>query len=360
MRPRLKTALRRVRRGRRAVQFGLHPARAVVIGDLEEPLMELLGHLDGTLDLGQVIEQAAELGVEEATVRRLVEFLTEGGVLEDASAPADPLRACLPGERDRLRMEIDAIASRPGVTDGGMLTLARRRAAHVRVHGAGRVGAQIAALLAAAGVGHLCVVDPSPVTMLDVTPGGLRWDQLGRPREDAAVALAREAMPGINAWSGDGAAGPGDGPRPDLAIVCPVTPLDPARVRSLMSGGAPHLVVTALEDHATVGPLVVPGETACLRCLDLIRRDRDPAWAEVAARIGGHPPGEGVSGAALAAATAGLSAGQALAFLDGERPTVMNATVDVMPDWRWRRRSWSSHPQCGCSRNDPRSLTMVA
>jgi hypothetical protein len=44
----------------------------------------------------------------------------------------------------------------------------------------------------------------------------------------------------------------------------------------------PHLHVGMLTERATIGPLVVPGRTSCLRCHHLHRRDADPAWPLVA------------------------------------------------------------------------------
>lgn len=41
---------------------------------------------------------------------------------------------------------------------------------------------------------------------------------------------------------------------------------------------APHLHVGVGHQTAVIGPLVLPGETSCLRCAHLHRRDRDPRW----------------------------------------------------------------------------------
>ncbi len=41
---------------------------------------------------------------------------------------------------------------------------------------------------------------------------------------------------------------------------------------------APHLHVGVAHDTALIGPLVVPGDTSCLRCVHLHHRDRDPSW----------------------------------------------------------------------------------
>ena len=81
--------------------------------------------------------------------------------------------------------------------------------------------------------------------------------------------------------------------------------------------GIPHLPLQVLDATAWVGPLVLPGRTACLRCVDAHRRDRDPAWPSVAAQLTAAPPAgdPGVDGA-LAAAAAAHAALAALDHLD--------------------------------------------
>ena len=51
-----------------------------------------------------------------------------------------------------------------------------------------------------------------------------------------------------------------------------------------------HLAVTVRDGTVVVGPLVRPGRTPCLNCLDLHRRDRDPAWPAIAAQLQTTPP----------------------------------------------------------------------
>ncbi len=59
----------------------------------------------------------------------------------------------------------------------------------------------------------------------------------------------------------------------------------------------------------------------------------------------------------LAAMTAAVAAGQALAFIDraGMARTgrlelgTVNGTLElVLPGWQWRRRTWRPHPACRC------------
>ncbi|MBP2707597.1 ThiF family adenylyltransferase [Microbispora sp. RL4-1S] len=354
MRPRLKAALRRVERDPMTLQFGVHPLHTVVLTDVDDAVRRFLDLLDGTRGLGQA---AAGSGLGDAQARELVDWLAGHGLIEDAAVRPAPLAGLTTDERDRLRPELGRLSLVSG--DGGMDAMARRRAARVRLYGAGRVGARIAALLAAAGVGHLCVVDPGTARPEDVAPGGLVPAAVGLPREQGAVTLARQTAPGVDASPGASASHLGDRAyHPDLVVLAPVEPLDPALVHELTAEGVPHLLVTAFEGRGSVGPLVLPGLTPCLRCLDLARRDRDPAWPMVCARLGGYPPGEISCDVTLSCLVAAQAAGQALSHLDGT--DVTNITWDVSPDWRWHRRTWKSHPECDCGRKDVISPTMVA
>ncbi|MCG5216607.1 ThiF family adenylyltransferase [Streptosporangium soli] len=360
LRPRLKPALRRFPRDQRTLQFGVHPRRAVVLHDLEPGVRGVIEGLDGTRDLAQVVADATAAGLDPDQARALLHLLARRGVLDDAAARPVPLRALGQAERDRLQPDLDALSLHPGTTDSGYGALERRRGAHIRIYGAGRVGAQVAALLAASGVGHLCVVDPAIAQPRDVVPGGLGWAEVGAPRHDGAVAAARRLAPGVNAWTAAAASRPGDAARPpDLAILAPAEPLDEVLVAELMAAGIPHLLVTAFEGFGSIGPLVLPGRTACLRCVELARRDRDPAWPIVSARLGGFPAGEIACDTVLSTLVAAAASGHALASIDGIEHVVTNGTLDVLPDWGWRRRSWARHPKCRCFRNEFGSLTMV-
>ncbi|WP_431895994.1 ThiF family adenylyltransferase [Nonomuraea sp. bgisy101] len=478
MRPRVKPVLRRILRDEHTLQFGVHPRRAVLLSDLAPSVKQWIDRLDGTREIGQVMKEASKAGLSEEGAQTLLDTLTARGVLDDAAVLPVPLARLTLAERDRLRPDLDALDLASTTPGGALVTMRRRREARVRVYGAGRVGAQIVALLAASGVGQVRVIDPEPARPEDLVPGGLGWEELGLPREQGAVAVARRITAGsacspapgssnsqapdsagadsrrenprdtdlpdtgsrdnslrdTGPWDtgprdtgprgtkapgadarragsqgadarganapgadarragsqgadarGAGARGAGardagssgaefegsvdaraGGPhlgdgveRPDLVVLAPVGPLDAVLVSELVAMKIPHLLVAAFEGHGSVGPLVRPGETACLHCLDLARRDRDPAWPIVTARLGGFPAGEIACGSALSSLVAATAAGHALAHIDGQDSAVTNGTMDVLPDWRWKRRSWRVHPQCRCWRNDLGALTMV-
>ena len=228
-----------------------------------------------------------------------------------------------------------------GHADGGALVLARRQGAYVRVHGTGPVASSLASLLTASGIGRVSctgVVGGPPA-------GGPRvaaWPPAGR---------VRLGHPGADGPRVPRRGAPGRGRRPDLAVLADGYP--PELPGTLVAGSVAHLTAAASEAIGVVGPLVVPGRTACLGCVDMARTDRDPAWPLILAQASGRSPHPPACAAALTAAVAAQAAAQALAFLDQATAVaaVINGTLElVLPDWQWHRRSWAPHPQCRCSR----------
>lgn len=118
----------------------------------------------------------------------------------------------------------------------------------------------------------------------------------------------------------------------------------------------PYLAVRLTEGRAVVGPFVVPGETACLRCVDAHHTDVDPEWpllvrqyAAACARGRADGVPEPVD-PALAAVAAGWAARDLVTYVDGGRPTTWSATVVLSPDLTTvASHRWPRHPECGCT-----------
>ena len=301
------------------MQIGIDSRRAVALTGMAGAAW-VIGLLDGSRDRAQVIEAAGNRGIPAPTVERVLALLASAGALDDF--PAGTLRLLSAPVRARLAAELAtaSLAHRDG--DGGARTLARRLATSVRVHGDGKVGASLTDLLAASGVGQVRQAGPPPGPVS------------GRPR---ATRPSRRERP---------APGPS---RPDLAILIGRYPQE--LQADLMREQIPHLAVSAGEAIGMVGPLVRPGSSSCLRCLDLARADRDPAWPLILAQLTGREPDPPACDAPLTAAVAAQAAFQALVFIDraGPAAAVTNGTLElVLPGWQWRRRTWPPHPRCSC------------
>ena len=265
--------------------------------------------------------------------------LAAAGVLDDFPFR---LHACLPGPlRARLAPELATASLAYGDGDGGARTMVRRRDAYVRVHGAGRIGACVASFLAASGVGHVSCADPEPAEPADLAPAGLVLADLGAPRQEGAARAVGRAAPEVRTRD--------DGAVPDLVILTGATL--PDLTGQLMRDRVPHLTVRAGEAIGVVGPLVRPGGSACLTCVDLHKTEADPHWPKILAQATFARSRPQACDTVLAAMTATLASAQALAYLDrpGAIPVTADGTLElVLPDWQWRRRTWPPHPACGC------------
>ncbi|WP_432514384.1 hypothetical protein [Kineococcus sp. SYSU DK001] len=133
----------------------------------------------------------------------------------------------------------------------------------------------------------------------------------------------------------------------DLLVLVHDHVADPVVADGVLADGVPHLSVVLRDTDAVVGPLVLPGRSACLRCLDRWRTDADPAWPEQRSallRAAPRPPD-----AATTRVVAGLAGLQVLSHLDGLTASTVGASLEVLlPEGRVRQRWWRPHPACGC------------
>jgi bacteriocin biosynthesis cyclodehydratase domain-containing protein len=345
VRPVVKTALRRLWRDATTLQIGIHHERAIVVGGVGEQTARLIAALDGAHDAASLRVAARGLGLDEALVGRLLSMLADAAVLDDAAIDTAPLAALPLADRDRLAPDLASISLVSGALDGGQSVLARRQRASVRLLGGGRVGGATAALLAAAGIGHLVVEDPATCRPADCGPAGPALADAGASRAQAAHAAVHR----VSTSTRTAAAPPEQ--RFDVVVLANPASLDPQLADELVRSGDPHIVVAVREATAVIGPFVIPGVSACLRCLELHRSDRDPAWPLIAAQLAADGRRSWVEACDVTLATlaASVCTLQVLTFIDGSEPAALDGTLEIaLPDWRIRRRSWAPHPACGC------------
>jgi bacteriocin biosynthesis cyclodehydratase domain-containing protein len=337
-----------------------------MILELADPACaELLDLLDGTRTETALLRAAVRRGVRAEDASAMLAALTEAGFVFDARtlhAPdlAEPIRRRLDAEAAALALSSRSsrdVAERPsapavrprvpsrssGPGRGVADTLRRRLSAHVLVTGASHLAVPIAAILASAGVGHL---DPNlrGVTRLaDVAPAGLLPTDADRPRGIAAADAVRRAAPDVDLAPLT---------RRNATFAVLVGFAAPAALTALAYGTRrlAHLAVAVRDGTVVVGPLVRPGRTPCLNCLDLHRVDRDPAWSVIAAQLHEGPDSAEPLTATTALTAAAYAAAEVLTHIDGGHPTTLGATVEIAGPDQATRRSWVQHPRCGCRR----------
>lgn len=340
MRPVLKPALRRTWRGPATLQLGVTPPHALVLHPADDRTTAVLDLLDGTRSWEDLPGAAAARGVPGPETHAVLDLLRRSGALDDAAADHAVLAPLGAVGRARLAPDLASLSlQHPGPGDG-LAALGRRRAAGIEVRGGGRVGAAVVALLSAAGVGRVALVDDRRVRPADLAPGGWTPEQLGRRRSEAAAALLASDPPAPELAA------------PDLVVLAPA---GAAGTADCLAGRLPHLCVSVVETTAVVGPLVRPGRGPCSRCIDRERSRRDPGWAALAPSVAaGDEPATAACDVLLAGAAAAAAAAQVVGWLDaaagaGPLPATVAGTLELtLPDWQWRRRSWPADPTCPC------------
>ncbi|MCC9203642.1 ThiF family adenylyltransferase [Arthrobacter sp. zg-Y769] len=278
---------------------------------------------------------------------------------EGTAGPIPSLRS------ERLLPDAQRLSSAYRVN--GEESIRRRATAAVSVDGLGRTGALVARTLASAGIGTLLLADPEPVSPADVGPAYAMTD-IGMNRAAAVKRHLFRVDPTVQVLTMAAGRGRQVPPAVDLAVSIRAVGAGPRRqgrqpdLPEESDDGIPRLVLTAQEGGWDIGPLVVPGVTPCLECLDRHRADTDPGWYaavealakgrdETAAPAGtpdpSGPTGEELAGSVLAAGAAAMAA---LVFLDGvNQPAVFSAVLRLRTsDGYPQLRKLDYHPACGC------------
>lgn len=140
-------------------------------------------------------------------------------------------------------------------------------------------------------------------------------------------------------------------PPADLVVVCAPDAVTPDAGRDWQAAGTAQLPVVVRAGGVVIGPLIHPGTSPCLRCLDLHRRDKDAAWPRILSQIscGAAELTRAVDAPeAESAAVAALVALVALESLGSPNP-VLGVSWEVSLPWpEVRTRRWERHPHCAC------------
>ncbi|MBC2682073.1 TOMM precursor leader peptide-binding protein [Corynebacterium sp. 4HC-13] len=117
-------------------------------------------------------------------------------------------------------------------------------------------------------------------------------------------------------------------------------------VYMLMQARIPHLTSAAMDGYAIVGPLVVPGHTACLNCLDTHYEQQDAGWKSIRLQATGRPmSADPLNGDIAALATASLITAHILPWMAAGSPHHAIPTIALCRvDYRLEDSLVKTHP----------------
>lgn len=313
--PMLRPDIPVLQRNERELQIGIdHPS--ALIFDVAPGLDVLVMLLDGCYHLSEIYRRCARAGLDHQAVDWRLSVLGEAGLIVEGGGRA-PSRVRNP--------------------------LATKR---VRLVGAGALGKAIGDLLVRSGIETLYVIDSAPTDTAIYPTAGVLGSRAEALRawlvgQTSGVDRAATRVVVANHWAKPEASAT------DLTVIAADRmEIDRVVADGLVQADQPHLIVRSQAGGVVVGPLVIPGHTPCVRCMDLTRRDADPAWPRLLRQLCrlGQP-----ATPAMASWAAGVGAAQALGFLSGGTPESRGATLELSaPDFVTRWRSWPVHVGCGC------------
>ncbi|WP_146361394.1 ThiF family adenylyltransferase [Arthrobacter yangruifuii] len=338
-----------------ARQLGIGPG-SLLLRNLQDADAAFLAVLRQGVPDGTEQEAAAGLSLPPERAASLLQVLDPLLVPHDGTAdPIPSLRS------ERLFPDSQRLSSAYRVN--GEESIRRRATAAVSVDGLGRAGALLARTLASAGIGTLMLADPAVVSPADVGAAYAMTD-IGMNRAAAVKRHLFRVDPTVQVLTVSAVRGGQVPASVDLAVtVRAVGSIASERQQEQADGSVPRLIVTAQEAGWDIGPLVVPGLTPCLECLDRHRADTDPGWYAAAGALGQRqeqasassassaapsgPEGEELSGSVIAAGAAAMAA---LVFLDGiNQPAVLSAVLQLRTsDGYPQLKKLDYHPACGC------------
>ena len=305
-----------LRRSATELQVGLDPRRAVVLPDRPD-VRALL----------RALSSPATLLAEEEYDGRALELLADSGLLVDADV--------------LLRL----VPSLPRVDDPGL--------AGSGLVGSGRSRADAAALAADAGDNAAALRAGRCEARVEVVTAGSR--EAEAVAEDLADLLRAASLRPQVLPHGRLPAGSATAPERLTGLLVAVGEPPREAVDTWMRSGTPHLLVRLTEGCAVIGPFVLPGETACLRCVDAHHTDVDPSWpllvtqyASAVTREREDTVPEPVD-RLLATLACAWAARELASSAEGRLPATASVTVRLDPHLTaLETHRWPRHPACGC------------
>ncbi|MEI8056747.1 MAG: hypothetical protein WCI29_05030 [Actinomycetes bacterium] len=338
--PSSRAALPALRRSATAVQFGIDPRTAILVDGLSAIASSALVRLDGSLTRGELIHLIPDFD-------ELLDQLNDHHLLDDDPGPNTALSQL---RRERSAHDIAALALTEGGLPEAIAVMTRRAASTVIVRGNDRAAAHVAVGLAAAGIGVVTISGPDRVpTSSDLTPVGPVEPEISWIEQVSEAIRRHGAHPHSTAKQPS---------RPAVAVICSAADADlpwtdPELADDLMSDGVPHLPVAVSGAAARVGPLVIPGRTPCLVCVDLRARDDDRAWPALANQLRLRHPQSLAHDGVLATAASAFAVAQVLRVIDHPATAHESASASAVIEFRHPDALGIPvpvvvHPACGC------------
>lgn len=148
---------------------------------------------------------------------------------------------------------------------------------------------------------------------------------------------------------------------PQLTVLCERYLIPPALWQPHIHAGQPHLPVVFGDQSVTIGPLVIPGKSACLYCTYLWQAEEQPWLATLYSQTRSHRQNYESSLPSERGPLFWIAIAELSWLLDSYRSGFPAAaeSVQFYTNGEVTRKTWQRHPDCYCAEDFAQSA-MVA
>ena len=251
--------------------------------------------------------------------------------------------------QSKITPELSATTWITGVNDGGVEVLTYRRMALIEISGENRVATQLYGILLASGVTQTKMAsasrrDRARIGNQDMCAGLLTSSDVGSNFQHTLEDKARELalFPSKDKSSADEI--------PEVYLKVFIGNGHEALIAQSMSEDEIHLIVAAPDGPSIdIGPLVIPGKSACSRCVTLARSDQHSLSREIDIFRSTHTELE--IPVTVAHFVAAQIASEILRFIDTKKSALISTRVrtNYLDICNPQHIRFARHPLCGCS-----------
>ena len=251
--------------------------------------------------------------------------------------------------QSKITPELSATTWITGVNDGGVEVLTNRRMALIEISGENRVATQLYGILLASGVTQTKMAsasrrDRARIGNQDMCAGLLTSSDVGSNFQHTLEDKARE----LALFPSKDKSGADEIPEVFLKVF--IGNGHEALIAQSMSEDEIHLIVAAPDGPSIdVGPLVIPGKSACSRCVTLARSDQHSLSREIDIFRSTHTELE--IPVTVAHFVAAQIASEILRFIDTKKSALISTRVrtNYLDICNPQHIRFARHPLCGCS-----------
>lgn len=305
---------------------------------------------------------ALQCGIPHELVIDFIEELKSRNYIECRSFPTrDPgLDELARHRRERQSPELELYTWRSATSDGGETEVSDRKLFPIVIFGQNRLARTLLANLQASGFSQTRIISPisdagARITARDICGITTRPVDIGRKVSEFHKEISMNAQltqystgPSVSAGQQWGDTHHSSGAQ----LLISTAPLPSDLVQQWMSEGIPHLQLSQCDAHSIdIGPLVIPGESACLNCVQLHGRDFLPPFISLAT-LGSLVNQRRRE---LTAASTSFVAGVLTPYIcefaaRGESALIgRSITINLLePLHNIGHHHWNFHPECGC------------